>query len=297
MSSLATVEDRFCRGCAHPLRGLTVPMCPECGRAFDSEDARTTRAAPPKLRSVMLVWMSRLAAAGMAFVAAFVAWHHDARLLSETSLVWAIAFTLCSGALVAMFPMRPRLTALALLATIAGLLVTAGALMWHSLEGRPSWWFSDMGPILFLWLAFVLSVPLGIVVTSSVGPRPRGRIMKWCAGIALVLAVVAAGLLGFGGEPLENVLFYMTSIGAWSMTMPAWTQLAERRPVSRRHRVGILLAVAVIGSVALTDWPFRLISFPLAQPRLDRMVEEIRLGLRPVPDGPVEIGVADVLLC
>lgn len=31
----------FCRGCDYPLKALTEPRCPECGRGFDAGDART----------------------------------------------------------------------------------------------------------------------------------------------------------------------------------------------------------------------------------------------------------------
>ena len=33
-----------CRGCGYPLRDLSEPRCPECGRAFDPYDPRTMRA-------------------------------------------------------------------------------------------------------------------------------------------------------------------------------------------------------------------------------------------------------------
>ena len=37
-----TIDDRArCRRCGYPLRGLTTPVCPECGRPFDPADPRT----------------------------------------------------------------------------------------------------------------------------------------------------------------------------------------------------------------------------------------------------------------
>ena len=34
-------EEARCLGCGYWLRGLTTPMCPECGRAFDPGDLST----------------------------------------------------------------------------------------------------------------------------------------------------------------------------------------------------------------------------------------------------------------
>ena len=34
--------DRFCLSCRHSLRGISSRKCPECGRAFDPDDPRTT---------------------------------------------------------------------------------------------------------------------------------------------------------------------------------------------------------------------------------------------------------------
>lgn len=34
--------ERFCRSCRHSLRGINSRRCPECGRAFDPDNPRTT---------------------------------------------------------------------------------------------------------------------------------------------------------------------------------------------------------------------------------------------------------------
>ncbi len=47
-------EEALCLGCNYPLRGLPANRCPECGRGFDPDDARTInvgRPIPPFVRS------------------------------------------------------------------------------------------------------------------------------------------------------------------------------------------------------------------------------------------------------
>ncbi len=38
--------ERFCLGCTQSLRGVISSRCPECGKPFDHDDARTTSAVP-----------------------------------------------------------------------------------------------------------------------------------------------------------------------------------------------------------------------------------------------------------
>lgn len=40
----------YCLGCSHPLKGVTEPVCPECGRGFDPSDPRTFGESPFPLR-------------------------------------------------------------------------------------------------------------------------------------------------------------------------------------------------------------------------------------------------------
>jgi len=52
--------DRYCRGCGYNVRQLPEPRCPECGRAFDPADPRTTL-AKPKLATwwrVRQIWLA-----------------------------------------------------------------------------------------------------------------------------------------------------------------------------------------------------------------------------------------------
>src|SRR5262245_7833529 len=60
---------RHCRDCGHLLRGAVSRRCPECGRPFDPEDARTTSAHPFSEWRVSLASLARL----MTWVAAVVA--------------------------------------------------------------------------------------------------------------------------------------------------------------------------------------------------------------------------------
>lgn len=47
MQSLRNLPDAArCRRCQYPLRGLTEPRCPECGREFDPENPKTYHVRP-----------------------------------------------------------------------------------------------------------------------------------------------------------------------------------------------------------------------------------------------------------
>ncbi len=46
MGTAAHDFDRYCLTCRHSLRGLESHQCPECGRAFDPSDPRTTSPYP-----------------------------------------------------------------------------------------------------------------------------------------------------------------------------------------------------------------------------------------------------------
>jgi hypothetical protein len=48
--STSKTSDAFCLGCAYSLRELTSPRCPECGRGFDPDDARTMSLGKPLSR-------------------------------------------------------------------------------------------------------------------------------------------------------------------------------------------------------------------------------------------------------
>lgn len=43
-------DERHCIACGYQLRGLEKPVCPECGRAFDPEDASTFDRSPHRRR-------------------------------------------------------------------------------------------------------------------------------------------------------------------------------------------------------------------------------------------------------
>ncbi len=45
----------YCRGCDYALVGLVASQCPECGRAFDPDDARTFTRTPRRRR-----WLRRI---------------------------------------------------------------------------------------------------------------------------------------------------------------------------------------------------------------------------------------------
>lgn len=38
---MVILENAWCKGCGYHLRGLPQPVCPECGRSFDSDDTTT----------------------------------------------------------------------------------------------------------------------------------------------------------------------------------------------------------------------------------------------------------------
>jgi hypothetical protein len=40
----------YCLGCSHPLKGVSEPVCPECGSRFDPSDSRTVGESPFPLR-------------------------------------------------------------------------------------------------------------------------------------------------------------------------------------------------------------------------------------------------------
>ncbi len=64
MSALPSIDpDARCRECRHPLTGLAVAKCPECGAEFDPADARTFRL--PFFRSDG--WARRHRAPGLLF--------------------------------------------------------------------------------------------------------------------------------------------------------------------------------------------------------------------------------------
>lgn len=71
----AATSCRFCLGCGYALTATAGSPCPECGRAFDPTNPRTTAASPRGhrlrmgLRRTTLVLLSGLAAAGLLGVA------------------------------------------------------------------------------------------------------------------------------------------------------------------------------------------------------------------------------------
>ncbi len=56
LTPLPGTEERYCRRCSYPLRGLPEQRCPECGQAFDPGDPKTyTRTSAQRRRARRLV--------------------------------------------------------------------------------------------------------------------------------------------------------------------------------------------------------------------------------------------------
>lgn len=98
-------STRYCLGCNHPLRGVTEPVCPECGRGFDPHDPRTTGETPFPMRRVLGRLAKGLAMFGIAATAIVVllaAWG------GSDLFVWLIAFALAplllGGMILALIP-------------------------------------------------------------------------------------------------------------------------------------------------------------------------------------------------
>ena len=78
MPASPAIGNRFCRTCQHELRGLSEPVCPECGREFDPADPKATLAAPHGRASSVARqiprWITPVIAGGMLIFAAYVAY-------------------------------------------------------------------------------------------------------------------------------------------------------------------------------------------------------------------------------
>ena len=82
---------RFCRRCGYELRGLTIPRCPECGRAFDPTNPKTFRRRPirrwlrhVKRAAIVLGSIVLLLAAVWGWF--FWGWYQEQRALAELKL-------------------------------------------------------------------------------------------------------------------------------------------------------------------------------------------------------------------
>src|SRR5690242_19490405 len=69
-----------CLGCDYPLRGLTEPRCPECGRAFDPRDITSVNVGRP------------LGAFGRLLVSPPGRWSYFVAYLPFLLLLWAAAY-------------------------------------------------------------------------------------------------------------------------------------------------------------------------------------------------------------
>jgi hypothetical protein len=69
--SVAPIVDlcrAYCRRCDYPLHGLPeLALCPECGTAYDLQNARTFRGTPGRWKRVVRRWLIRAAVCGLVF--------------------------------------------------------------------------------------------------------------------------------------------------------------------------------------------------------------------------------------
>jgi hypothetical protein len=97
-------NTRYCLGCSHSLRGVTEPVCPECGRDFDPHDPRTTGESPFPVRRALGRLTRGLALFGIAVL--LVAILCSAAGWREWMWLFAFAMSpiLLLGAVMAMIP-------------------------------------------------------------------------------------------------------------------------------------------------------------------------------------------------
>ena len=110
--------EAYCRGCFYPLRGLTTPRCPECGRVFDPANPKTMHVGPPIgpwLRRLVrgpgiLYHLIAVAAVAWLMYAASVPYVSTALLYGErAAIAWGgVWCARLSAALVAMIVCRRR---------------------------------------------------------------------------------------------------------------------------------------------------------------------------------------------
>ena len=90
MSKTVPQIERFCISCKHSLRGISSRRCPECGRAFDPNDPRTT--APNTTYKLWLVLEAAcrflICASGFLVALSFIV----SMVGTGRMLIWMLAF-------------------------------------------------------------------------------------------------------------------------------------------------------------------------------------------------------------
>ncbi len=127
----------WCLSCGYLLKGLSHSRCPECGRVFDANDARTFRRRP--LRTVDAVYWRVLVCVGVIVALA----------LCDLSWGWPTFVVRCLGPIYWVLPTDP----IRWIGTIA--LVVSLPLFWIFIRGRG-------------WIAIVALI-LGSVVWMGSG--------------------------------------------------------------------------------------------------------------------------------
>lgn len=110
-------------------------------------------------------------------------------------------------------------------------------------------------------------------------------------GLVLLAAVVLC--YSAGGNPTLSVLAAIAAAPILLLAAAAWACAPEPFPCSRHIRVAAALSfLALILSVAITQWPFRL-AFELSRPSLERLAERVEAGY--LPSAPMQAGRFRVL--
>jgi hypothetical protein len=184
-----TTEPKRCRGCGYILEHLPEPRCPECGRAFNSGDARTF------VRGVRRGWLSGIVhtlAAALLILAAGTAglllgahlWHKKGLYYASGADEALIATGIGLAGLVVCGSRRWRGRELIAATVIVGL-VAYGILCWRIRPWvtilttgweyfRFGWWRSDV--LWIWWLGKFTVLPLVVpLLLRAVGVLPWRR--------------------------------------------------------------------------------------------------------------------------
>lgn len=121
----------YCLGCSHPLKFVTEPACPECGRGFDPSDPRTFGESPFPMRRAVARLAKALIVVGVLMLGVEVllsAWG-----VSELLVLWLLALSITpvmlAGFVLALVPAlflsrRWRTAGLAAPLVLASVLIT-----------------------------------------------------------------------------------------------------------------------------------------------------------------------------
>lgn len=121
----------YCLGCSYPLKSVTEPVCPECGRCFDPSDPRTFGESPFPLRRAVTRLAKAVTVVGVLMLGVEVLL--SARGGSELLVLWLLALSITpvmlAGIVLALVPAlflswRWRMAGLAAPLVLASVLIT-----------------------------------------------------------------------------------------------------------------------------------------------------------------------------